>query len=86
MTECALWFWSHGSVFVEMCDDEAEAIDSAISMSNWETGAVAGIQRADGSYTDREAWTEYQGRKRPSLAGGDGRDPSPARAAPARHA
>lgn len=58
--QCALWYLSHGSIFVEMCDDEAEAIDSAISMQDAETGAVAGIQRADGSYTDRDHWAEYQ--------------------------
>lgn len=60
MTECALWYWSHGSVYVSLCEDEAEAISKGIAMSDAETGSVAGIQRSDGTFTDRDHWTEYQ--------------------------
>lgn len=57
---CALWYWSHGSVFVELCDDEQEAAESACSLSDSEQGAPAGIQYSDGSYLDTENWPAYE--------------------------
>lgn len=57
---CALWFWSHGSVFVELCDDEQEAAESACSLQDSEEGAPAGIQYSDGRYIDREDWPAYK--------------------------
>jgi hypothetical protein len=61
MTEptCALWYWSHHSVFVELCDDEQEAAESAVSLQESEQGAPAGIQFADGRYLDRDEWPAF---------------------------
>jgi hypothetical protein len=58
--ECALWYWYHGSIQYELCDDEEEAARSAVWMTNDESGSPAGVQRSDGTYTPREEWEAYK--------------------------
>lgn len=58
--KCALWYWSHGSIFYELHDDEAAAASHAVAMVDYETGAPAGVQYEDGTYTDVKEWAEYK--------------------------
>lgn len=57
---CAVWYWSHSSVYYVLCRDETEAAKAAHGISDDDMGAPAGVQRADGTYTPTETWTEYQ--------------------------
>lgn len=54
--QCALWVWTHGSVSVVVCDSEAEAVRRTHGYVEEDTGAVAGVQRADGSFDAIDDW------------------------------
>jgi hypothetical protein len=58
--ECALWYWSHGAIYYELCSDEQEAVKSAHDLYDYDEGAPAGVQYADGTYLDTKDWPEYQ--------------------------
>jgi hypothetical protein len=53
---CALWYYQHGTLCVDVCSDEAQAVWATDSMQEYGTGAVRGVQFSDGTYVDRAAW------------------------------
>jgi hypothetical protein len=57
---CAVWYWVHGGIYVELCDTEEEAVWFALSLADSGNGAVAGVQHKDGSYVDRDAWAAIE--------------------------
>ena len=55
-TECALWVWRHWNLTVEMYNTERDAARAAMGIEDQGTGAVEGVQLADGRTIDRENW------------------------------
>jgi hypothetical protein len=59
--ECALWYWSHGSIRYELYDDEESAASGACWMADdGDHGFPAGVQRSDGTYTPLDEWAAYK--------------------------
>jgi len=58
--ECLLWYMVHGSAHAQLCDSEAAAIRRTIWMEDDGSGAVDGVQFADGRYIDRDDWTALE--------------------------
>lgn len=53
---CALWYWSHFSIYCEIYDTEEAAASTAASMEDAESAAIAGVQHEDGSFVPRDRW------------------------------
>lgn len=58
--ECALWVWRHGTLDVDVYDTEREAARSALSISDYGSGAPDGVQFPDGTFVKEKDWPMYQ--------------------------
>lgn len=59
MSTCAIWYWSHGSIYYSLCDNEQMAAAVALDMVDGADAAVEGVQFSDGTYLDKDDWPEY---------------------------
>jgi hypothetical protein len=60
VTECALWYWSHGSVDFELFEDEQSAASFAHALYESNNGAPECVQFPDGRYIRVEDWPEFE--------------------------
>ena len=58
--ECLLWYMVYGSAHAQLFPDEASAIRRTLYMEDDGSGAVDGVQFADGRYIDRDDWTALE--------------------------
>jgi hypothetical protein len=79
MMECAVWYYRYHVLEYELCADEDEAVRFASGMSDAGTGAVIGVQFADGRTIkegdwsalrayEEEQWRRYEERARAAAA------------------
>lgn len=55
--ECAVWYSMHGSIGVEVFDDEDTAVRWADRVEDRGEAYVAGVQYPDGTWVKRDEWT-----------------------------
>lgn len=61
--ECALWYFSHGSLGFVVCSSEEGAVQQAQFMWDDEWAAPVGVQMRDGTYTKVEEWPALKAAK-----------------------
>ena len=59
MSEVALWYWRHGSIDYDLCDNEEDAASMAVHMGDYGEASVEGVQFPDGRVVKIAKWPAF---------------------------